>query len=269
MISTAPFRLGATSYTIPADIVPNVRHLGPLVDDVELVLFEVEEESNLPTAEIVEELAQLAHLYELTYTVHLPLDLKLAADDVWRHPSMEKARRVIRATRPLAPWAYVVHLDGTEIVSRDFPSREIRWRDQAARSLEVLGMEAGEPVLLSVENLETYPPEAYLPLLDRLPISLCLDVGHFWRTGADPFPYLEEYLDRTRVVHVHGVRNGRDHSGLDLIPEDVLGRMLTLLLSRQYRGVLTLEVFTEHHLDAGRERIRSLLETESCRTALS
>ena len=116
MKSAFPFRLGSTSYVIPADILPNVRQLGPLVDDVELVLFEVDEGSNLPSPAVIESLGELAQAHGLTYTVHLPLDLRLAAaDDVWRHPSMEKARRVVRATRALEPWAYVVHLDGTEI----------------------------------------------------------------------------------------------------------------------------------------------------------
>ena len=45
------FRIGATSYIIPADILPNVEYLAPQVDDVELVLFETDEYgSNLPDA---------------------------------------------------------------------------------------------------------------------------------------------------------------------------------------------------------------------------
>ena len=46
-----PFRIGTTSYIIPADILPNVVYLAGKVDDVELVLFEVEEGGgNLPEA---------------------------------------------------------------------------------------------------------------------------------------------------------------------------------------------------------------------------
>jgi sugar phosphate isomerase/epimerase len=261
MKSGFPFRLGSTSYVIPADILPNVCRLGPLVDDVELVLFEVDEGSNLPSPAVIKGLAELAQRHDLTYTVHLPLDLRLAAaEDVWRHPSMEKARRVVRSTRALKPWAYVVHLDGTEIQAGAPAGAVGRWRDRAARSLEALGAEAGELALLAVENLESYQPEAFLPLLDQLPISLCLDVGHFFRTGTDPFPYLEQHLGRTRVVHLHGSRDGRDHRGLDLVPDDTLGRLLELLLYRRFSGVLTLEVFTERHFYPGRERILSWLK---------
>ena len=49
-----PFRLGTTSYILPDDILPNGRYLAGKVDDVELVLYEVDEaQNNLPTPEVV------------------------------------------------------------------------------------------------------------------------------------------------------------------------------------------------------------------------
>ena len=135
-----PFWLGSTSYVYPADILPNVRRLAPLVDDVELVLFQVDSRSHLPSPAVIAELSKLAEAHKLSYTVHLPLDLRLAAgDDGWRYSSIDKARRVIQCTRPLAPWAYVVHLDGIGIASDPGPATLTRWRDQAARSLELIG----------------------------------------------------------------------------------------------------------------------------------
>jgi len=256
-----PFRLGSTSYVYPADIVPNVRRLAPLVDDVELVLFEVDGQSNLPSQVIVAELNALASAHNLTYTVHLPLDLRLAAcDDGWRHSSMDKACCVIRSTRSLNPWAYVIHLDGAELQAGITSATLARWRDQAARSLEMIGQEAGDLRLLAVENLEHYDPQAFLPLLDRLPVSLCVDVGHFLKSGEDTLPYLQAHLGRTRVVHVHGFRDGRDHRSLDLLPDGLLTQMLDLLLAAHYQGVLTVEVFTEQHFSPGRELILTLME---------
>jgi len=38
-----PFRPGTTSYIIPGEIEPNVRHLGGMVDDIEIVLFQSDE----------------------------------------------------------------------------------------------------------------------------------------------------------------------------------------------------------------------------------
>ena len=256
-----PFRLGSTSYVYPDKILPNVRQLAPLVDDIELVLFEVDDQNNLPSSDVIAELRVLAAAHNLSYTVHLPLDLRLAAgDDAWRSPSMDKARRAIRAVRPLNPWAYVVHLDGTEIACGAGPSTLARWRDQATESLEMIGRETGDPRLVAVQNLETYAPAAFLGLLDRLQVGLCVDVGHVLKAEDDPIPVLLAHLGRTRVIHLHGSRNGRDHRGLDLLPDGLLGDLLDLLLAAHYRGVLTLEVFTERHFFPGRELILSLME---------
>ena len=74
-------RVGTTSYILPDDILPNVRHLAPLVDDVELVLFESEGMSNFPDGSTINELASLASEHDLSYTVHFPLDIYPGSQD--------------------------------------------------------------------------------------------------------------------------------------------------------------------------------------------
>jgi hypothetical protein len=69
-----PFRLGTTSYIIPAELLPNVIYLADKVDDIELVLFESDEISNLPDAATVKILKETAEQSDLTYTIHLPMD---------------------------------------------------------------------------------------------------------------------------------------------------------------------------------------------------
>jgi len=266
---TLPFRLGSTSYVIPDDIVPNARFLAPLVDDIELVLFEVESETNLPTPDVITELVRLAAEHHLTYTVHLPLDLRLASPrNSRRDPSLVKAVRVIQTTLPLCPYAFVVHLDGTEITDRPTPMTTAAWQEQAARSLEVICQAAGDPSLIAVENLESYDAAVLFPLLDCLPVSLCADVGHLLKNGNDPIPFLWDHLDRARVIHLHGAVNGRDHLGLDQIARPVLRRLVEVLVQRSYQGVLTLEVFSEGQFRSGREMVLALTESirESDRT---
>ena len=256
-----PFRLGSTSYVYPADILPNVRKLAPIVDDIELVLFEVDSVSNLPSPAIIAEMSAVAAEHDLTYTVHLPLDLRLASGaDTDRHHSVEKARRVVEATRPLHPWAYVVHLDGSDISAGGSPDELAGWREQATRSLELVAREAGDPRLLAVENLENYSPEAFLPLIDELGVSLCADVGHFIKLGDDPQAYLMSHVTRTRIVHLHGSEDGRDHRSLHCLPEGLLRRLLDLLVSAGYSGVTTIEVFSEQDFLSSREMILSLVE---------
>ncbi len=54
-------RLGTTSYIYPADIITNVRRLAGKVQDVELVIFELDEGSNgLPDDDTIAELNALS-----------------------------------------------------------------------------------------------------------------------------------------------------------------------------------------------------------------
>jgi sugar phosphate isomerase/epimerase len=249
-LSNLPFRLGTTSYIWPDDILPNVVQLAPLVDDVELVLFESDEYgSNLPSEAVITELRQLAQAHDLTYTVHLPLDLRLADDDSTRHPSLEKARRVIERTRALDPFAYVVHLDGTGANAPfSLPGRRagdegqlVHWQSQATRSLEQVARWAGDASQVCVENLENYDPTVFIQVLDAVPASRCVDVGHFWLQGRDPLPHLQQWQGRTRVVHLHGIGE-RDHKSLALVPPEALNPVIAYLVENM-RGVVTLEVF--------------------------
>ncbi|MGC8827612.1 MAG: cobamide remodeling phosphodiesterase CbiR, partial [Anaerolineae bacterium] len=70
-----PLRLGTTSYIFPAGLVDNVQRLAGMVDDIELILFETETMSNIPTPRILEDLRAEAKRSRLSYTVHFPLDL--------------------------------------------------------------------------------------------------------------------------------------------------------------------------------------------------
>ncbi len=71
-------RLGTTSYINPADIITNARKLAGRVDDIELVIFQADHEDDLPDRDAIDELIQIASDHNMTYTVHLPLNLGLA-----------------------------------------------------------------------------------------------------------------------------------------------------------------------------------------------
>lgn len=240
-----PFRLGTTSYIIPADILPNVRYLAGKVRDVELVLFEVDNKvGNLPSRGQIAEMRSIAADNDLTYTIHLPLDLRLADDGSSRHASLAKARRVIECTRELRPWAYVLHLDGKTVCNGATPEAMLRWQDQAVRSLEIVAGWIGNAEELAVENLEGYPLDFYEPVLERIGVSRAVDIGHLWLDGHDPVAYLRGALPRTRVVHIHGI-DEHDHQSLAHVPVENLRAVLDELVRANYRGVLTIEVFSE------------------------
>jgi sugar phosphate isomerase/epimerase len=256
------FRIGTTSYIIPADILPNVEYLAPIVDDVELVLFETDEYgSNLPDATLCARLAELSTAHALTYTVHLPLDLRLgdgsAADGGDEsHMSLRKARRVIEATQALEPYAYVLHLDGCALLEKTSPAGLAQWQANARRALEILCGWAGEPERVCVENIERWDPEAFAPVVTALGVGRTIDIGHLWLQGVDPLIHLARWIGRTRVIHLHGIGE-RDHQSLVHAPAAQLDPVVRFL-AQHFDGVLTLEVFNQVDLQ---ESLRVLHES--------
>ncbi|MEW6350608.1 MAG: cobamide remodeling phosphodiesterase CbiR [Thermodesulfobacteriota bacterium] len=231
-------RIGTTSYVYPADILTNVRRLAGLAMDVELVIFEAKNpDRDLPDQGVIAELRRIAADHDMTYTVHLPLDLVLA------HPesasSVETATRVIDRTLELDPYGFIVHLEDG---NRDRIHDPAEWLENSVSSLELLAGVVGDYGRLCVENLEIHPPELLDAVSRAHPVSFCVDVGHLWVTGRPDVPLLDRWLPRTRVVHLHGV-GARDHQSLAQMPASRLDPVTNLL--RDFHGVVTLEVFSE------------------------
>ncbi|MDO9541356.1 MAG: cobamide remodeling phosphodiesterase CbiR [Kiritimatiellia bacterium] len=234
------FRLGIPSYVIPADILPNVTAFAPYVDDIELVLFESGDKSNLPSPETVESLVNLANANDLSYTIHFPLDRKLGSESVKERMAMQKSiLAIMRLMRPLRPFAWILHLEG---IAAAADSRRIEvWQKHITGLLPAIIAEAGNPALVCVENL-FYPFEWCVDLIESFKLGVCLDVGHLLLAGADVSSHLKRFLPRARVVHLHGIRAGKDHQALDSIPENDFRQLLAALAD--FRGVLTLELFS-------------------------
>jgi sugar phosphate isomerase/epimerase len=264
------FRLGATSYVIEADLASNARYLAEHdLQDMELVLFDLDDgRSNLPSPETVAELNALAHTHDLTYTVHLPLDINGAPD----HLSMIKARQVIEHTRDLEPQAYVLHLDGREVRSGTSEAQLQQWLTQTLRALERLAAWVGGCDRLAVENLEGYALNFIQPVIEQLPVSRCVDVGHLWLDGHDPLPYVQQALPRTRVIHLHGAHlhgnDQRDHTSLRHVPPEQIDPIIQLLLRENYTGVVTLEIFGETDFHSSRQALAAALKRVNERALL-
>ncbi len=237
-----PFRLGTTSYILPDEILPNLRYLCDRVDDVELVLFESDEFSNMPSPEDAEAMASIGREFDLTYTVHLPLDIALgSADEEERASSVGKCRRVIERMSPLEPFAWILHLHGDR--RGELPSENMeRWNGQNRRSLTELLACGPTPSTICIETLD-YDFQHVAALVEEFNLSVCLDIGHLLMNGRNVQTHLDRWMTRARVFHLHGVNpQGTDHCHLGHLPggllEDLAGR-----LSLEEERVLTMEIF--------------------------
>ena len=239
---TFPFRLGTTSYILPDEILPNLRYLCPFVDDVELVLFESDEFSNMPSAKDVLEMASIGRKFDLTYTVHLPLDIAFgSADEEERMSSVGKCRRVIERMSPVDPFAWILHLHGDR--RGELPSEDMeRWNGQNRRSLAELLAGRPEPSKICVETLD-YDFHHVAALVEDFNLSVCLDIGHLLMNGRNVMTHLDRWMPRARVFHLHGVNpQGTDHCHLGHLPVGLLEDIAARLPLGENR-VFTMEIF--------------------------
>jgi sugar phosphate isomerase/epimerase len=251
------FRLATTSYIIPAPIIPNLRFLGPHLDEVELVLFESGAESNLPSPPEIREMARLGSELALSYNIHLPGDLFFGdPDPALRERFRRTALRFYERTLPLDPTLYILHLDSRRADGTPEPDHAA-WLERAWDSVAGLARDGLDLQRVAVENLE-YPLQRVLPLVEAWRMRLCLDLGHLLRYGYDVASGIDTFLEKSAMVHLHGVNGGRDHCGIEWIPPREWAAIARAL--RDYRGGVALEVFSLADLAASLQRMQTLTQ---------
>lgn len=256
-----PFRLGTTSYIIPDDILPNVRYLADKVDDIELVLFESKTASNLPDPKVVDALKILGEKNGLSYTIHLPIDIHTGhVDESVRQHSVERCRYIIELVKPLLPLAYILHLDGDQ--RGTVPSKDIsRWLTNHRRSVHEI-LEAVEPEKICIETLD-YPFELVEEIVQSLGLSVCIDIGHLLVSDENIESFLGRYLAKTRVIHLHGVQNGKDHKAIHHLDPSLLEQLFKRFARKNEANcVMTLEIFNEKDFQASLNTIACLLQKD-------
>lgn len=254
-----PFRIGTTSYVIPADITPNVRFVADRVEDVELLILESDDQSPLPPPAVLAELRSIASTHGLTYTVHLPLDIDTGnpSPEV-RRQSVGRIVRTVRHFQPLQPFGYLLHLPFPQWRTASDSDRTA-WHAQCASSLADLAAAGIDPAELCVETLE-YPFEWVDDLLDRFGLSVCLDVGHLLIEDRDVPAALDRYWPRVRILHLHGTAGGKDHLALSRMDPALLSLIFSRLVEQPDRErVATIEVFNRDRFEESWAAVESFL----------
>jgi len=248
------FRIGTTSYIYEDHILPNVRKLRGSVDDIELILFEYRDCGNIPTLEDLTELKDLADESDLTYTVHLPLDINLGDGPVSkRKGEIHRVAKLVNYFSALKPLAYILHLNLSKETDKDISA----WRLNTSNSLEgLLSLIKVPPEDIAVENLH-FPFHYVEDIVARNNVSVCVDIGHLNLLREDIFAHLLKHIKRTRVIHWHGILNGKDHLSLQHVQPEEIKAILDFLRQHQYRGVVTLEIFNRKDLDESLDCIQA------------
>lgn len=240
-----PFRLGTSSFIYPDHYIPNVKMLGPYLDRIELLLFESSYDS-LPSKHEIKELSMLAEEFDITYDIHLPLDISLGDEDrSIRRRAIESVQHVIDLTLPLIPSVYILHLSFNEDLSKT--DNVSKWRERIHESMELLLSSGINSRSIAIENL-MYPFEWAEDVISSLNLSVCIDTGHLIRMNADIKKVFDKYHNRTSIIHLHGVKDNLDHLSLDKLTDNETSDIIKIL--KTYAGIAIIEVFSYNNLQA-------------------
>lgn len=240
-----PFKIGTTSFIYPDGYVQNVKMLAPYLDEIELILFESTPNS-LPSKNEINELFFLANEFDLSYNIHLPLDISLGTPEPSkRHFALETIKQVMGLTASLSPTTYTLHLPYEE---RGFENEWIKkWKELTYLGMEELVTPGINNGIISIENLN-YPFEWVEDILIDFDLSVCLDLGHLILYGFDVKDVFERYKHRTSIIHLHGANERQDHQALDFLSTSNLDIIFKLL--EHFKGSVSIEVFSYEHLNA-------------------
>jgi len=234
-----PFKLCTTSFIYQDTYVPNVKKLGPYLDEIELLLFE-SKPCCLPNKNEIDELSLLSKEFDITYNIHLPTDISFGhKDPSVRQHAVETILRVLDLTSPLSPSTCTLHL------SYDEASREIdkvkRWQDLTYETMKQLINFGVKAENISIEILD-YPFKWVEEIVRDFKFTVCMDIGHLIVCGAEIKTFFDSYCDNISIIHLHGVENGNDHLSLERLPEERAGEIIEIL--KKYSKVVSIEVFS-------------------------
>lgn len=237
-----PFRLGTTSFIYRADYVTNVRRLAPFFDEIELLLLE---SSGLPSKDEIKTLCALAAEHDITYNVHLPMDIDPAAVSTQvRWQSIEKLANTMDRVAPLNPTTQTLHIAFDQPHQTEDTVQA--WQKRAIHSLNKLLQVSGvAPGNISIENLD-FSPLWLRPIVESMDTAVCVDVGHAVLFGFNLKKTLDLYAPRITLIHLHGIAQGKDHRALtQLAPAH--GQTVAKYLNG-FQESVSLEVFSLENL---------------------
>ncbi len=241
-----PFKICTTSFIYPDHYIPNVRMLGPYMDEIELLLFESQGTDVLPTRKVIAELCRLAAEFDLSYNVHLPTDVSLSDRNPARQQrAVDTMIQVIDLVRPLEASALVLHVPYSE---ESYDEQILKkWRDKVHQNLTQIKSAVEKQNIIAIETLD-YPLELLEDIVLDLDLRICLDLGHLMVYDYDVLEVFNKYASKTSVLHLHGVENGRDHTTLERLSDKLFKAVLQVL--NKFTGVVSIEVFSFENLDS-------------------
>ncbi len=234
------------------NLIENVKRLSRIVNHIEIVIFHTPDLHNIPTAEEILFLKEIKAEKNLTYSVHLPASLEIAAESkLKRDMAVRMATKIIAHLTELDPEYHILHIPittptltaepGCYIMEKD-QFKYAEWADRATTSLLRIQAETGLKQRLLLENIN-YSPNLLESIRQQGFCAFCLDIGHLLLGKESVREILERYLPVIKEIHIHGVIGWEEHLGLDVLPAERVHAWFHCLNKYGFSGILNIEVF--------------------------
>jgi sugar phosphate isomerase/epimerase len=234
-----PFKIATTSFIYPDVYLPNVRMLGPFVDEIELLIFESAPVKSLFSDAVIDELVMLSRQFEISYNVHLPTDISINDPDPGRQQlAVDCLSGIIARLSPLSPSSYTLHVP-LDTAHSDNQNEDL-WQACVRRNLKAILAAGVSSNLLTIETLD-YPFRKIDSIISELDLSICMDIGHLILSGEDIEAFMKKYSDRISLIHLHGVKGHRDHISLAQMSGPMIEPVRSVLSG--FTKTVSLEVF--------------------------
>ncbi len=272
-LTAVPFKISAPAMIFGHDIVENAEILAELVDNIEIVLFHTPALNNFLSRADVQRLAQIGSRHGVSYTVHLQDSLEIASSSAAkRAESVGRILELIESTAGIDPRHFVLHVPLTPPTLVPTPGLYLKsiahqqwqdWLKRAIESLSTIVAECGASADLLVENIN-YSLAFLEPLVRDGYCNICLDVGHLLLGQESVMAAMRRYATHIREIHLHGIKDYRDHYSLALLPQERLVNWMEYLTRTRYDGIINLEVFSPGDLMASLELLGRTLHSGFC-----
>jgi len=207
---------------------------------------------------------------EIVFSLHLPfryLDVSCPMERI-RSASVETVLDAIELAAELQPINCVLHLTGNIFAS--YKSGLDPLIDGVMGYVEESLMKITaliEPHQILVENLPQVDFHYFMPVVERMGLSVCLDVGHNVLQGKDNREFIRNYAPLIREIHLHDVERRYHADGVQLvIDHQAIGRgmldfdlLFATLADLGFEGSIILEVDDQRALPTSVQRVRQLI----------
>lgn len=241
------FRLGTTSYIIPYkkdNIVRNVRYLTKYCDIIQLLFFSKDYLNEVMEDRIIYKLKRIKNENNVDYVIHLPIDLDLMNMD--RNniiDSLDIVEKIILKTKILKVKNFILHIDRFDNftypkIENNLKSRQI-FEDNL---IHFKNLEEKYDIKILIENT-SYDLTYYSDLLLKYDFYICLDFGHLFLYDFNIIDFLKIFSNRVLLVHIHGVKCGKEHVDLNL--NTTVNNQYILNFLKSFKHDVIIEVFNK------------------------